>query len=305
VETIVLRDTSHALDVRLLLAFDALMSTRNVTQAASRLGLTQQGLSGQISRLRTLFCDPLFVRCGAGVTPTPRAEDLHPRIRKTLEGLEQLVEAPSFNASLIDGVVTIAASDYAMALLLPPLLNQLRSRAPKLKLAVRPANSMTLASELRDRSVDLAFTVPQFIPSGLCTRPIFNERYKGAVRHDHPLAQGPVTLDGFCAYPHLLVSPNRSDFHGPTDEALHAVGRKRDIAIVVPSFSVVAAMLESTDLLAVLPERLLDQTRRKLHVFETPVPVKGFSLESYWPERIDQDPMHQWFRALCFEALGV
>lgn len=294
-----------ALDVRLLLAFDALMTARNVTNAATRLGLTQQGLSGQIARLRTLFGDPLFVRGSAGVAPTPRAEALLPLVRLALARLEELVEAPAFDPKRFRGVVTLAASDYAMALLLPPLLKRLQMQAPWLRLAVRPVSALAFATEMRDGAADFALTVPQFTPPGLCTRPIFEERYQGAVRHDHPLAAGAVTLEGFCAFPHLLVAPNRGDFHGPTDDALAAAGRSRHIAITVPSFSVVAAMLEATDLVAVLPARLLSQTRRNLHVFETPVPVQGFALNAYWPDRLDADPMHRWFRDFSFSALGA
>lgn len=294
-----------ALDTRLLLAFDALMTARNVTQAAARLGLTQQGLSGQIARLRTLFGDPLFVRGGAGVAPTPRAEALQPLVRLALASLAGLIEAPRFDPARFSGVVTLAASDYAMALLLPPLLKQLQIQAPGLRLAVRPVSALSFADDMRDGAADLALTVPQFTPPGLSSRPIFEERYQGAVRHDHPLAAGPVTLDGFCAYPHLLVAPNRGDFHGPTDDALAAAGRSRHIAIAVPSFSVVAAMLEATDLVAVLPSKLLGQTRRKLHVFETPVPVQGFALNAYWPDRLDADPMQRWFRDFSFAALAA
>jgi DNA-binding transcriptional LysR family regulator len=200
-------------------------------------------------------------------------------------------------------VVNIAASDYAMALLLPPLLKRLQETAPKLKVAVRPVNGATLEAEMRERSVDLAFTVPQFTPAGLHSHELFRELYRGAVREGHPLSEQHVTLDSFCSFPHVLVAPYRGDFSGPTDVALAALGRKRDIALVVPSFSVVAAMLEATDLVAVLPGKLLAQTRRKLHVFDTPIPVEGFALHAFWPERVHADPLQHWLRQLCFDCL--
>lgn len=301
VEIIVPRDVAQ-IDVRLLLAFDALMLELSVTRAADRVGLTQQGLSGQLARLRTLFSDPLFVRDAAGVAPTPRAEALYPRVQAVLANLQGLADAPRFDPRALEGVVSLAASDYATALLLPSLMRRLRAEAPKLRLAVRPVNSATLEAEMRDRKIDLALTVPEFTPPGLRARRIFGERYVGVVRPDHPLAAGPVDLDGFCAFPHLLVSPNKGDFFGPTDTALAAVGRRRDIALVVPSFSVVAALLDASDLVAVLPERLLAQTRRRLHAFETPVAVEGFELHALWPERLNADTMHRWFRGLAFET---
>ena len=100
----------------------------------------------------------------------------------------------------------------------------------------------------------------------------------------------------FCAYP-----LRRALFK----ELQVAAGRSRHIAIAVPSFSVVAAMLEATDLVAVLPSKLLSQTRRNLHVFETPVPVQGFCLNAYWPDRLDADPLQRWFRDFSFAALAA
>jgi DNA-binding transcriptional LysR family regulator len=189
-----------------------------------------------------------------------------------------------------------------MALLLPPLLSRVRAAAPKLKLAVRHGTYATLESDMRERKIDLALVIPQFTPPGLRSRKLFSETYAGAVRPDHALAKSEITLDSFCAYPHLLVAPNRGDFSGPTDEALSKLGRKRDVALVVPSFSVVAALLEPTDLVAVLPARLLASAHRPLFTFKTPVVVEGFELHAVWPDRLHAEPMHRWFRAACMET---
>jgi DNA-binding transcriptional LysR family regulator len=299
--TIVIRDIAQ-LDVRLLLAFDALMAELSVTRAAARVGLTQQGMSGQLARMREAFGDPLFVRDGAGISPTPRAETLHPQVQQALTSLQSLAFSPTFDASKLDGVITLAATDYGIQLVLPSLLKILGAEAPRLKLAVRPVNTSTLSADMRERVVDLALAVPQFIPTGLQSMELFSESYVGAVRQDHPLAASPVTLDGFCAFSHLLVSPNRGDFHGPTDDALAKLGRKRAVALVVPSFSVVGALLEASDLIAVLPRRLAQLSRRQLYVFDPPLPIKGFSFRAFWPDRLDADAMQQWFRGKVFEA---
>lgn len=300
--TIVIHDIAQ-LDVRLLLAFEALMAELSVTRAAARVGLTQQGMSGQLARMREVFGDPLFVRDGAGISPTPRAENLHPQVRQALASLQTLVKGSTFDAQSLDGVITLAATDYAIELLLPTLLKTLRKEAPRLKLAVRPVNATTLSTDMRERVIDLALAVPQFILPGLQSAELFSETYVGAVRHDHPLASSPVTLDAFCSYAHLLVSPNRGDFHGPTDDALAKLGRRRDVALVVPSFSVVGAILEASDLIAVLPRRLAQHAWHQLHLFEPPVVVKGFSFCAFWSDRLDADAMHGWFRDKVFEVV--
>ena len=191
----------------------------------------------------------------------------------------------------------VIRTDYALALILPPLLGRIRTEAPGLRLVIRPADVGSLAVDLREARIDLAITIPQFTPPGLHSLHLFDERYVGAARAGHPLLSGgTVSIDAFCDHPHLLVSPFRGDAAGPTDEALAAVGRTRRIGLVVPGFSVVGALLERTDLIAVLPERMIGAMRRDLETFEPPVPVAGFRLGVYWPPRLHQSPPHRWLR---------
>lgn len=245
------------------------------------------------------------MRAGAGVVPTPRAENLDPLVQGALEKLRAVLVPPTFDPARLTGAVALATTDYALVLLMPRLLHRLRVEAPHLRLAVRPVNSASLELEMRSRKIDLALTVPQFVPAGLHSRRLFRERYVGVVRQKHPLAKGVIDLERFVAYPHLLVSPDKGDFSGPTDDALAKVGLRRNIMLVVPSFSVVAAILDTTDLVAVLPSRLLGQTRRRMHTFKPPVEVDGFDLHAYWPERLNNDAMHKWFRKLILESLST
>ncbi len=290
------------LSTTLLLAFDALMTERNVTRAAGRVGLTQQGLSGQLARMRALFSDPLFVRDASGVAPTPRAEELHPRIKQALASLEGVLTPAAFDPSRAADTINLAASDYAQAAVLPLLYRRVREAAPLVRIAVQALNNATLADELRSRRVDIALTVPEFAPPNLHSRRLFHERYLLAMRRDHPLAQTPGDLAAFCAVEHLLVAPNKGDFFGATDEALARVRRKRRVGMVLPSFAVARSLLESTDLVAVLPERTLLAAGPELFVVEPPLRIDGFDLVAIWPDRINADPLQRWFRELCFEV---
>lgn len=285
------------LDIRLLLAFDALMGERHVTRAAEQVGLTQQGMSGQLARLRDIFADPLFIRTKVGLMPTPRADELAPMVRTALESLEPLVSPVSFDPALFDGTVTIAATDYALALVMPALLDRVRISAPGLRLEVRPATSESLERDLRDGTLDFALTIPEFAKPGLQMLHLFDERYVGVARTGHPILSEPtVSTDMFCAHPHLLVSPFRGDAFGATDRALAAIGRSRKISLVVPGFSVVGSLVERTDLVAVLPERLVANMRREICTFEPPVHVPGFSLNLYYSSRLETSKFHQWMR---------
>ena len=157
---------------------------------------------------------------------------------------------------------------------------------------------------MREGRIDLALTTPAFAPEGLRSRRLLAERYVGAARIGHPIFDGPVDLARFCASPHLLISPERMDFHGPTDDALAAVGQRRTVALSVPSFSMAPAILAAADLIAVLPERLAASARGLLATFAAPLPIEGFDLVAYWPERMDNDPAHRWFRTVSFAGFA-
>lgn len=290
------------LGLRVLRAFDALMSERNVTRAAARLGLTQQGLSGQLSRMRGFFDDPLFVRSNNAMNPTPFAEALWPRVHTALESLDKLSSSREFDPSQLDTTIGIAASDYAIALLLPRLLAAFRETAPRLRVAVFPAQSVGLVEAMRTGQIQLALTVPEFTPPDLKSLKLLRDEYVGTVRRDHTLARSDVDVDDFCHWPHLLVSPYRGDFHGPVDDALARLGRQREIALVVPGFSVVPSLLDATDLVATLPRRLLASFSRPLHTFDLPLDVPGFDLCVTWPSWKDADALSLWLRAICFDV---
>ncbi len=290
----------HALDVSLLTALEALLEENNVTRAATRLGITQQGLSGRLTRLRGVFGDPLFVRDGAGMAPTPAAEGLRPLVVAALSNLRALAEHGPFTPALFKGVITLAATDYAASLVFPRLIPKLRAEAPGLRLAIRNLHSPTLRADMRDGRIDLALTTPAFAPEGLRGKKLFHERYIGAARVGHPIFEAPIDVPRFCAFAHLLIAPDRGDFHGPTDDALAAFGARRTIAIVVPTFSVAPSILAGSDLIAVLPERMTIGMGAMLSTFATPFDVAGFDLVAYWPERLHLDPAHRWFRNACF-----
>ena len=290
------------LDAKLLLAFDALLEEQSVTRAARRLNMTQQGLSGVLQRLRDLFGDPLFVREARGVSPTPRAEALAPRIKSALADLKSVLETQEFDPALADGTIYVATADYALSTIVSPLFQQFRSMAPQVRLAVRPLTSTTLSEQLRGDRIDLALSITQHAPPNWFTHRLLEERLVCAVRADHPLAGTNVDLDAFCSCEHLLVSPYKGDFTGATDIALAQIDRARRVGLVIPSFSVVGAILEQSDLLAVLPERVLRNTSHRLYIFPPPLELKRADVLAIWPERVHQDPLHAWFRQLCFDS---
>lgn len=292
---------TRRLDTRLLFAFAATYEEASISRAAERLGLTQQGLSGSIARLRDLMGDPLFVRQGYGVVSTPMADEVYPRVLQALHALDSVLDAQPFSPETARETVRIAAADYAAATVVLPLIRTLRTVAPGLNVAVQSFLAEVGVSDKRLSGVDFVLTVPELMPRQLHTKILFSDRYVLTMRRDHPLAENPVSLDDFCAADHLLVSPHEAVSFGVTDAALASVGRSRRVRLVVPTFSLTPKILSETDLIAMLPERLVKDSLEILVFQEPPLDLEPFEIAAGWPDRLHQSEMHQWLR----EALRI
>jgi DNA-binding transcriptional LysR family regulator len=294
-----LRDLRRT-DLGLLAALDALLEERSVTRAAARLAVTQPTVSGMLARLRKLFGDPLFVRTQSGLLPTPRALAIAPGLKQWLNDAGALVAGPAFEPVSARWTTAIAANDYIQSALIVPFLTRLRASAPHARVAVRPAQTDRVAETLANGELDLNITGTTETPSyDLHSRVLYEERYVGVVRKDHPLkGQHAVSLDGFCSYPHVLVSPTEGRFAGPTDQALARLGRVRHVTLSVPGFLVLPDILQAGDLIAVVPERVLRGHPPDLRTFTPPLTIPTFSVVALWHARLHKDPAHRWFREL-------
>ena len=210
------------IDLNLLVALDALLEERSVTRAAKRLALTQPTVSAMLARLRKLFGDPLFVRKQRGIHPTPRALALAPVLKAWLSEAHSLVAGERFDPATAQITASLSAHDYLQSTLIVPFIQKLRRLAPNAQLALRSAQGLDVTAMLADGALDLCITTTPELPSrDLPSRVLYDERYIGLVRQGHPLkAKRPVTLDEFCRFPHVMVSPTDGRFVGPTDEAL-------------------------------------------------------------------------------------
>lgn len=288
------------LDLNLLKALDALIDEGSVTRAARRLSLTQPAVSGMLTRLRDYFDDPLFVRAQRGIVPTLRAQQLATPVKQILSDVATLLRPERFVPQEAQMTFTVAATDYALRAAIVPLMAALRRQAPGIRVAVVAVEQHRMARQLERGDIDLALVTPQTTPEELHGRALYQEQYVCAMRHDHPVAQdGALSLDTFCELEHVLVSDSAS-FMGVTDEALTAVGRERRVGIAVNSFLVLPDVLLSTDMIAVVPERLVAGNSR-LAVMETPLPVPGFTKSMAWHERTHRDAARQWIRALLLD----
>lgn len=287
----------------MLMAFVAMAKYRNVTRAAEALNITQQGLSGQLAKLRDLTEDPLFMRVNGEMRLTARAKVLLPKIEQAISSVEQLLHDEQFDPASAQGQVVIAATDYAIALLAPPLIRRLSEQAPNLQVRVRHIDELHSQTLLNSDEIDLIISVPEFSSNDTESLYLFDEHYLAFARIGHPIfANSTISLDSFCHFDHLLVTPFRGDAYGATDRALAKIGRTRRIGLTVPDFSIVDTILQKTDLISVLPQRLAANMSNRLRSFPVPVEIEPFRLFAYWPANLQLDPLNQWLRGLVKEC---
>jgi DNA-binding transcriptional LysR family regulator len=291
------------IDLNLLAVLEALLDERNVTRAAARLGYTQPTISGMLARLRDLFGDPLFTRTQRGMLPTPRAEALAAPLKQLLADSRRLVAREAFEPASAEMTYSVSTNDYMQHALLVPFVKLLRREASRIRLAVAPAIIEGLGDALARGRIDLALTIPEFAMSDLPSQFLYRERYVVAVRPQHPLARrGAMTIDSFCSYDHILVSPTGGSFEGPTDQALARLRRRRTVRYSVPSFLLMLELLLTDDLVALVPSRLLRDNKKRLTVLKPPVDVPGFDVIAVWHPRVDKDVAHRWLRSRLAET---
>lgn len=283
-------------DLNLLVALKVLLEERNVSRAAERLALTQPTVSGMLARLRVLFDEPLFVRTQHGMVPTPRAEALAPALEQLLRDARNLVEPHEFDPNTTQIDFRISANDYLQSTVLVPLIQALRSESPEARLAIRNQEVTNLERLLARGELDLAVTIPQFADPSLQTRLLYREEYVCAVRQTHPIRSSKVSMDRFLKYDHVLVSPSQGHFKGPVDDLLAKRKLKRRVALSVPSFLLLLQILQTDDVIALVPKRLLTRRPHSLRLIRPPIEVPGFDVIAAWHSRSEQDPAHRWLR---------
>ncbi|WP_373962690.1 LysR family transcriptional regulator [Kosakonia sacchari] len=294
----------NRLDLNLLLTLDVLLREHNVTRAAQRLNLSQPSVSVQLARLREIFDDPLLLPGPRGMQPTVRADELREPLRQALEALERAVSpVNAFDPARASVTWRIAATDYTESAVLLPLLGTLRRDAPASRLAVFELNPGQIKRQAEQGDIDLFFHLREGAPASLHQRLLFTERYVLAGRLGHPALKRRPSLKQFCQLEHVIVSPEGGGFQAATDDALAARELTRNVVLSVPHFLFMLDALARTDLVAVLPERLV-ATTGALQVVDPPLDLPGFDMLMLWHERLHRDPGHKWLRQQVLAALA-
>lgn len=283
-------------DLNLLVTLDVLLAEGSVARAARRLRLSPSAMSRALARLRATTGDPLLVRAGRGLVPTPRAIELRGRVSQLVQdGVAILRPAEKLDLEHLVRTFTLRTSDGFVENFGPDLIARIGEEAPGARLCFVPKTDRDSAS-LRDGIVDLETgVVGKTTAPELRAQALFRDRFIGVVRMGHPLCQGEITPARYAAGRHIVVSRRGLD-RGPIDEALSPLGLERDIVTIVAGFATALALARTSDLIASVPERHTGNLRAGMHGFALPVAAPEITVAMLWHPRMDADPAHRWLR---------
>lgn len=283
-------------DLNLLYTLDVLLAERSVTRAGRRLRLSASAMSRALARLREAMGDPLLVRAGRGLVPTPRAVELRDQVHRLAQDAEAVLRpAENLNLQQLIRTFTLRTSEGFVENFGPGLIARARAEAPGVRLCfvLKPDKDST---PLREGSVDLETgVVADTISPEVRAQALFQDRFVGVVRAGHPLSRSRITTSRYAESGHIAISRQGLEM-GAIDEALAPLGRERKIATTVGGFSTALALARSSDLVASVPERHTGVLRHGMHTFSLPVATPKFTVSLLWHPRMDADPAHRWLR---------
>lgn len=292
------------LDLNLLITLDAVLAEGSVTRAAKRLRLSPSAMSRALARLRETTGDPLLVRAGRGLVPTPRAIELRDRVGQLVRDAQEVLRPAEFlDLSKLDRTFAIRTSEGFAESFGPALIARIGEQAPGVRLffVQKPDKD---SKPLRDGVVDLETGVIDLTSAPeLRGQSLFRDNYVGVVRSGHPLSRGQITPEKYAAGTHISVSREGIE-KGPIDDALLPLGLERKIATIVGGFSTALGLARGSDMIASVPERHTASLREGMYSFALPFRTPEFTVSLLWHPRFSADPAHRWLRSLILDVCG-
>jgi len=282
-------------DLNLLLALDVLLDEMSVARAARRMRLSASAMSRTLARLREATGDPLLVRAGRSLMPTPRALELRDQVSPLVRDAETVLRPThAIDPSTLERTFTLRTSEGFAETFGPDLIARVATEAPRVRLRFLQKPDKDSAP-LREGAIDLETgVVDKTTGPEVRAHALFRDRLVGVVRAGHPLSLVRVTLARYTSNPH--VDARRGSDKGPIDDALEALGRARHIATIVSGFATAISLARATDLIASVPDKHTVGLRFDLHTFALPFATPDFAVSLLWHPRLDADPAHRWLR---------
>lgn len=292
----------HDIDLNLLAALDVLLRERSVTRAALKLRLSTSAMSRTLSRIREALGDPVLVPAGRAMVLTPHAEAIAEQVHALSAGARAVLRPPQpVDPRRMEREFTIRANEAFTQLYAAKLSAAVSAVAPGVRLRFVPKPDKDIGP-LRDGTVDIEIGVISDDGGELRAQTLYRDTYVGIARVGHPLFDQPATPERLCDWGHVVFARRRNR-PGPADEALAALGLSRRVAVIVPGFPAVIAVVSASDLLGLVPRSAcLALPGYEMALFEPPIPMPELVISQIWHPRMDADAGHRWLRAMVFEA---
>ncbi|BAP46206.1 LysR family transcriptional regulator [Pseudomonas sp. LJDD11] len=285
-------------DLNLLIALDALLEEGSVVGAARRMHLSPAAMSRTLTRIREALGDPVLVRAGRGLVPTPRALALQAQVRELVEQAAQVFQArDEVDMSTLERCFNVRSNDVFFGSFGARLMDALREDAPGCTLRFVPEGADD-DDALREGRIDLYIASRRNFGPEIKVQNLFTSRFCGLAREEHPIFAGSITPQSLAAYDHVSVS-RRGRARGPIDTALAALGLQRRVALITPHFHSAIFGIADSDLLLPLPEPViwgLQTMGLRMRAFELPLELEQVVVIQAWHPRFDKDPAHRWLR---------
>jgi len=289
-------------DFNLLITLDVLLAEGSVARAARRLRLSPSAMSRALARLRETMGDPLLVRAGRGLVPTPRALELREQVARLVQDAESVLRpAQILKLKQLVRTFTLRTSDGFVENFGPKLIARIHDEAPDVRIRFVQKIDKD-SSALRNGSVDLETgVVDDTTGPEVRTRALFRDHLVGVVEMGHALSKGKITPRRYASGSHILVS--RKGFEkSQIDEALQELGLVREIGTIVSGFSAALSLARGSDMIATVPEYHTENLRAGMYRFMLPVSTPEFTVSMLWHPRMDGDSAHRWLRACVLDV---
>ena len=287
----------NAIDLKLLIVFDAVMRERSVTRAAQYVGMSQPAVSNALGKLRHVLNDDLFIRVAGGVRPTPRSQELALPIHDVLTQLQSAFDPVEFVPATATRTFHIAASDHCAILILPDLLERLRTLAPGIQLRVRPKRDHLIVTQLDAGEIDFVVGIFADLPSRMRHVSLFRDNYVCVMRQGHPLAGRSLTLKDFLGADHVAMT-HFGEAAQQFDGLLARRGLERNITMTINQSLLSPMILRRSDLIMTTFARLVSQVSAfdGLHVMPIPLELESIDIRLAWPHTLGKHPAHTWMQ---------
>lgn len=292
-------------DLNLLITLDVLLAEGNVTRAAQRLRLSPSAMSRSLARLRNTTGDPLLVRAGRGLVPTPRALELREKVNQLVQDAQSVLRPEEMpDLKQLERTFTLRTSEGFAENFGPDLINRISIEAPGVLLRfVQKLDKDSV--ELREGAIDLETgVVVKTMGPEVRAQAMFRDRFVGVVRLGHPLCDGEITPARYSTGKHIGITRRGPEMR-PIDDALGLLGLERAFAVVVGGFSTALAMSRGSDFIASVPERHTGNLRAGMYTFALPFATPEFTVSLLWHPRFHADPAHRWLRNLVLETCAA